>query len=121
MRAWPLEIAEWASPQEESRFRPLAVLPRPDARVYEAAFRLARLDLMHEFEQIDDFMRNERWREFTASGQGVDAMLLISRFLTEQMLALAEATEGRVKRPQLVDILLRAERRLRDGAVSSLV
>ena len=115
LSAWPLSITDWANPQDEARFRPLCEpgAARPDDRVYQAAFRLARLELMREFEQVDDFMRNERWREFTGPGLGVDQMLLVSRYLTEQMLSLSEATEGRVKRPQLVEVLLRTERRLR--------
>lgn len=114
LQGWPPPVEGWHSPQDEARFGPL-VAPgsaRPDAKIFAAAFRIARLELMREFEQIDEFMRNERWREFTAPGAGVDAMLFLSRYLTEQMLAIAEATEGRIKRPMLVDLLLRAERRL---------
>jgi hypothetical protein len=114
--AWPLTVEEWTTPADAARFGPLleAGSPRPGEKVWTAAFRLARLELMREFEQIDEFMRNERWRELLAEGREVDLMLFLSRYLTEQMLAVAEATGGRVKRPQLVDLLLRAERRLKD-------
>ncbi|MBI5546495.1 MAG: hypothetical protein HY901_21650 [Deltaproteobacteria bacterium] len=111
---WPLAIESWTSAQEEERFKPLLGpdSSRPDGRVLGEAFRLARWELMREFEQIDEYMRHERWREVTPAGRGVDQILLVCRYLTEQMLAIIEATGGRIKRPQLVDLLLRAERRL---------
>lgn len=115
LKAWPLQVEEWATAQDEARFAPLLApeAPRPAEPIYEAAFKLARLELMREYEQIDDYMRNERWRAATPPGTGFDLLLFLSRYLTEQMLAIGDATEGRIKRPLLVDILLRAERRLR--------
>jgi hypothetical protein len=110
---WPLAVEEWTNPAEEARFRPVLAGPRPDARAFEAAFLLARLELQREIERIDDFMRNERWRAFVPPGAGYLSMLFLSRWLVEQLLAIAERTEGRLKRPQLVDLLARCERRLR--------
>ena len=37
-------------------------------------------------------------------------LLFLSRFMAEQLLGLAEATEGRVTRPHLLDVLDRTER-----------
>ena len=117
LAGWPPQVEAWASPADEARFGPLLSpgAPRPDDRIFAEAFRLARLELMREVEQIDEYMRNERWRQVAAPGRGFDALLFLSRYLTEQMLAIAEATEGRIKRAMLVDLLLRAERALLGG------
>jgi hypothetical protein len=117
LATWPLTVDEWTTDADAARFGPLleAGSARPGPKVWTAAFRLARLELMREFEQVDDFMRNERWRELVAAGREMDLMLFLSRYLTEQMLAIAEATQGRLKRPELVDLLLRAERRLKES------
>jgi len=114
LACWPLAVQEWARPEDAARFARLLApgAPRPGPAVYAAAFHLARLELMREVEQIDDYMRNERWREVTAPGTGFEALLLISRYLVEQMLAINEATQGRIKRPVLIDLLQRAERHL---------
>jgi hypothetical protein len=115
LATWPLTVEEWTTSADATRFGPLLEegSPRPGEKVWTAAFRLARLELMREFEQVDDFMRNERWRELVEAGRERDLMIFLSRYLTEQMLAIGEATQGRLKRPQLVDLLLRAERRLK--------
>ena len=117
--AWPLPVEEWSTPQDAARFGPLlgpGAHP-PDAATFTAAFRLARLELMREFEQIDDYMRNERWRAFTPPGRGVELLLFLTRYLTEQMLSINDATQGRIKRPMLVDLLLRTERHLQARAL----
>lgn len=114
LATWPLLVEAWNSAQDAARFGPLLVpgAAPPDASEWRESFKLARLELMREFEQIDDYMRNERWRQATEPVRGVDLLLFLSRYLTEQMLAIGEATEGRIKRAQLVDLLLRTERRL---------
>lgn len=115
LEAWPLQVSEWATPQDAARFGPLLApdSARPDAATFAEAFKLARLELMREFEQIDDYMRNERWRRALPPARGVDLLLFLSRYLTEQMLSINEATEGRVKRPMLIDLLTRTERHLK--------
>lgn len=114
LAAWPPAVHGFATPKDRARFARLLEpgAPRPDAKVFAGAFRLARLDLEREWAQVDEIMRNERWREWAAPGDGYDALILLSRWLVEQALSIAEATEGRIKRPQLVDCLERAERRL---------
>jgi hypothetical protein len=111
---WPLRIEQWSSPEEAARFARLLApgSVRPDPKVYAEAFRLARLELTREFDSIDDYMRNERWRQFTPSGDGFDALILLWRYLNEAALAILEATRGRLKRAQMADCLLRAERRM---------
>jgi hypothetical protein len=115
---WPLAVESFAIPGEATRFAPLLEggAPRPGPAVFRAAFLLARLELERELEQIDDYMRNERWRPGVHPGAAYDAMILISRYLTEQMLSVLERTGGRVPRARLVECLRRAEQRLIAGA-----
>jgi len=122
LESWPLTVQAWASEADAQRFRRILEpgAPRPDAKIYEAAFMLARLELEREYERIDEFMRNEGWRAYTPPGDGYDAMVLLSRYLLEQMLAVAEMTNGRLKRPVLVTCLEKAERRLRSGQAGGL-
>jgi hypothetical protein len=114
LSAWPPSIDSWESPTDEARFGPLLAqgAPAPEPAVFAAAFHVARLELSRELEAIDDYHRNERWRAFAAPGRAVDQLLFLERYLTEQMLAIGEATNGRIKRAQLVDLLARAERKL---------
>lgn len=113
LSSWPLPVSGWNLPGDEARFSRLLGpgSRRPDPPTFVAAFRLARMELSREILQIDDFMRNERWREHTDAGDGYEAMILVSRYLTEQMLALGEATEGRLNRAKLVSCLAQTERR----------
>ncbi len=113
LAGWPLAIDSFATPEDAARFAPLLApdSPRPGASIYLGAFLLARLELEREYEQIDEFMRNERWRAYATSGRSYDAMILISRYLTEQMLSVLERTEGRVNRARLAECLDRAQKR----------
>jgi hypothetical protein len=89
----------------------LGEVPRPGDRVFREAFRLARWDLAHEVDAYDDYMRNQRWSAVGLTAEDKPALLFISRWLLEQLTSLREATEGRVKRRELLDILERTERR----------
>ncbi|MFN7130618.1 MAG: hypothetical protein ACK4N5_00950 [Myxococcales bacterium] len=115
LEKWPLTIEAWENPQAEARFARLTLpgAPRPDERVYEAAFKLARWEMEREFEAIDEFMRNERWRAYGADEYGRDAMLLLNRWMIEQLLSILEVTEGRINRALLVELVDRTERELR--------
>ncbi len=115
MRAWPLEVDD-ADPAV------LALLEanpkRPDDGVFREAFRLARWDLGREFEAFDDYIRNMR---FVAAGLSPDSrplLLFLSRFMTEQALGLNEATEGRIDRRRMLQVLERTERLLLRGLLS---
>lgn len=83
---------------------------RPDPRLYREAFRLTRLDLGREVEAYDDYVRHLRWLEAGLAPGDKGLLLFLSRFMAEQLLGLLEATEGRVKRPRLLDVLDRTER-----------
>ncbi|HCF58426.1 MAG TPA: hypothetical protein DFS52_10590 [Myxococcales bacterium] len=116
---WPLEVEEWSRAADEERFRPLFEpgSMRPDDRVFVEAFRLTRWELEHDIFAVDEYMRNERWRERIAAAD-YDALIFLYRYLTEQMTAVAEATENRIKRKQLLGCLERMERRMRLRAPS---
>jgi hypothetical protein len=116
---WPLPIQETVEPGDQfaGHFAPDA--PRPPPAVFEEAFRIARWELEREFEAIDDYMRNHRWSARGLPASDKSAILLVCRWLVEQLLSLREYTQNRITRPMLVDCLGRIERRLRaSGALS---
>ncbi|MFP2924978.1 hypothetical protein ACLESO_07120 [Pyxidicoccus sp. 3LG] len=115
------DLRQWPPPVEEldldtgGSFAPLftEARPRPAPAVYTEALRLTRWELEHEAEAYDEYMRNKRYLE---RGLGPDdrlALLFLSRWLTEQMAGLGEATEGRVKRKHMRECLDRLEAKLR--------
>jgi hypothetical protein len=101
LRAWPLRL-EWTDPTQAVRFA--AVLAdRPTESALRDGFRLARWDLLHETDAIDQHVKSVGL---------APAVELVWRWLVEATLELAEKTEGRVKRTHLVACLDRAERLL---------
>jgi hypothetical protein len=109
---WPPSIEELDS-QLGAKFQPLFEpgAPRPTRALYREAFRLARWELQREVQAIDDYMRNARYLEVGLAPTDKLALLFVSRWLVEQSLGLAESTHGKVKRPDLLDLLDRLERR----------
>ena len=113
LRRWPLpvEALEPGASQEV-----VALLgpdsPRPPAEVFTAALQLARWDLEREHEAYDDYMRNRRYLEAGLVEADRPALLLVSAWVLEQLLALSEATSGRVDRKALVSIIDRIGRQL---------
>lgn len=85
--------------------------PVPPRAAYVEAIRLARWDLRRDFEAFDDYVRNRRWTEADLEDANKPQVLFLASYLTESLLALQEATEGRVKRADLVAALDRLEKR----------
>ena len=119
------ELAQWPPPVQEvdltTASPAFAALltgehPRPSPAVYTEALGLARLELQRELDAYDEYMRNKRYLERGLAPTDRAALLFLDRWLVEQMLALAEATGGRLKRPQLVRCLELVERKLRAAA-----
>ncbi len=110
--SWPPPIEE-LDPISGQAFQPLfqPAYPRPARAVYREAFAIAKLELRREVEAVSDYLRNKRYVEAGLSEADKLAMLFLCRWLTEQLLSLSEATEGRLKRTHLVDLLERVERR----------
>lgn len=115
------DLAQWPPPVEEldldvgGTFAPLFLErpPRPSAHVYDEAFRLSRWELEREFDAYDDYMRNKRYLERGLAPTDRLALLFLSRWLVEQMLGLGEATESRIKRTHMRQVLDKVEAKLR--------
>ena len=115
MRAWPLEVDD----AEPATLALLVAHPkRPDDALFREAFRLARWDLGREFEAFDDYIRNMRFVEMGVPVDSRPLLLFLSRFMTEQALGLNEATEGRIDRRRMLQVLERTERLLIRGLLS---
>lgn len=110
---WPLPVQE-VDLDIGGQFAPLLTgeAPRPGPAVYTQALRLTRWELAREHEAYDEYMRNRRYLEHGLAPADRTALLLINRWLTEQMLGLGEATEGRVTRRLMQQCLDRLEARL---------
>jgi hypothetical protein len=103
---WPLSISELDDSTSGSMETFLqADSVRPGAAVFSEALRLAVWELQREPDALDDYMRNRRYLEQGVAPPERGALLFVTRWLVEQMLALSEATEGRVRRPDLVRCL----------------
>jgi hypothetical protein len=84
--------------------------PRPSLPLYVEAFKLARMELERNFEASAEYFRNNRHLEMGLSRNEKPMLLFVLRYTVEQLLALAEATEGRIKRAQLGALLDNIER-----------
>ena len=60
-----------------------------------------------------DYMRNRRYRESGITDRERPVLLFVSRWVLEQLLSLSDATDGRVDRPALLELVDRLERGLR--------
>jgi len=85
---------------------------RPPLAVCREGIRLARWDLGREFEAYDDYIRNRRYLSQGVAEEQRLALLFVSRYLIEQLLALGEATEGRVRRKDMAASLDSLDRKL---------
>ena len=114
------DLSRWPLPVEDldlSTGRQFASLFAPDSKrpgeaVFAEAFRLARWELRRELDAYDDYLRNRRYLARGLAPDDRPALLLINRWLVEQMLSLGEATESRLKRPQMLECLDRIARHL---------
>jgi hypothetical protein len=113
LKHWPLPI-EGLDPETGADFAPLfaAGSVRPGDPVFLEAIRLAAWELERETQAVDDYLRNQRYQERGVGAPERRGLLLITRWLVEQLLALGEATEGRVKRKDLLRCLEQARARM---------
>jgi len=120
LRRWPLPVQEV---EATARAKLGALLeadsPRPAEPVFAEALRLVRWDLAREHEAYDDYVRNQRYLDRGVAEPDKPALLFISRWVLEQLLALSEATEGRVDRRALARVVERTERGLRATGASA--
>lgn len=108
---WPPEIEAFEATTGAKLAALLAETPlRPDPRLYVEAFVLTRFDLERELEAFDDYLRNHRWLSSGLAAKDKPMLLFLTRFMSEQLLGLKEATGGRLTRTHLLDVLGRTER-----------
>jgi len=113
-----VELGQWPLPVEEIDEQTGAGIaellspdaPRPSPAVLATALRLVRWDLDREHEAYDDFMRNRRYQETGITERERPVLLLVSRWVLEQLFSLSDATGGRVDRPALLGLVDRLER-----------
>jgi len=110
LRQWPLAIQE----VDEHTGAGIAELLAPDApppssAVLAVALKLSRWDLEREHEAYDDFMRNRRYQEAGITDRERPLLLLVSRWVLEQLSSLADATDGRIDRHALLRLVDRLE------------
>ena len=113
LAAWPLSVQQL----DVATGRDFAELlsgetPRPPQAVFAQALQLARWDLERATDAVDDYFRNRRYREVGLTEAHRPALLLVSRWLVEQLLSLGEASPGRVRRQEMASILTRLEQAL---------
>ena len=119
------ELGRWPLPVEEIDPRTgggMADLlgpdsPRPSPAIFPAALRLVRWELGRDHEAYDEYMRNRRYQQMGIPEAERPALLLVARWVLEQLLSLSEATGGRVDRRALVGVVDRLERGLGTGIV----
>lgn len=111
LQAWPLAVQELDLATGRSFTALLSGdVPRPGPAVFAEARRLARWDLERATEASDDYFRNRRYVDAGLADADRPALLLVSRWLVEQLLGLGEATSGRVKRGEMVAVLDQLDR-----------
>jgi hypothetical protein len=108
------ELSNWPLPLEDvelggeskawARYL-LPDAPRPSGVAWREAFRLAQWDIALELDAYDEYMRNQRWLEVGLMVEDKGLLLFLSRYVTEQMLALGEATQGRMDRKKKLAVL----------------
>ncbi len=113
LERWPLPVAEIDLGTGAGLVELLAPdAPRPSPAVYPAALRLVRWELEREHEAYDEYMRHRRYQQAGGPERDRAALLLVSRWVLEQLLELSEATGGRVRRRALLGLVDRLERGL---------
>lgn len=113
LERWPLPVQEIDLGTGAGLVELLAPdAPRPSPPVYPAALQLVRWELGREHEAYDEYMRNRRYQQTGIPERERPALLLVSRWVLEQLLALSEATGGRVNRRALLGLVDRLERGL---------
>jgi hypothetical protein len=118
--AWPPSLEALDPATAEALTGLLAAHPAaPSRTVYVEAFRLTAFDLGREPEAIDDYFRNRRYLEVGLGPEDRGLLQFLGRLMAEQLLALGEATQGRFKRPQLLEVLARTRRALLSSLAGS--
>jgi hypothetical protein len=113
LRQWPLPVQEIDVATGGAMAGLLSPdAPRPAPAVLPESLRLVGWELARAHDAYDDYMRNRRYQEAGIPERDRGALLLVSRWVLEQLLALSEATGGRVNRSALLGLVDRLGRGL---------
>lgn len=112
LEVWPPPVLAWLDEKARGKFEAALAegCPRPSVAALRAAFELARWELSREFEAIDEFYRNDRPGKIASDARERLCLVFLHQWLTDSMLELLGAT--RLKRPKLLECLVRVEARL---------
>jgi hypothetical protein len=111
LRAWPPPDLEWESEALRHRYQAGAAAP-PREAVVRCALELARLDLLRQFEAVEERLATGGGGTLQSDDERA-AVHLLMRLLTERCLSLKEHAEGaRLTRQDLVGALGEVERGL---------
>ena len=116
LATWPLPGLDWIDVTEQARLRP--VLERtatPPIDTLRVALELARLELLHEIERIDFFLRGADKSALLPDALEEQSALFVARWLVESCLSIQDATPGKLKRRDLVALIERLEKRILDA------
>lgn len=109
---WPLPVHDLAPHMSHTHQAFLEKeSTRPNFPVYEQCFLLAQWELNRDFQAIDDYMRNRRWALAGLNLLEKSQLLWVTEWLLESLWALSEATQGRVNRKLLSNVLHQIQQR----------
>jgi hypothetical protein len=110
---WPPPGLEWIDEAQDRRLAPeLERKELPPQKTLRVALELSRLELLHEVEKIDWFLRSAGAKDELPDALEEASALFLARWLVESCLSLRDATKGKLKRRDLVELLERLEKRI---------
>jgi hypothetical protein len=116
LRQWPPPAMEWLDEALHARFEPvLARDGRPELDTLRVGCELARLELLREFERVDQFWRSPQKSELLVTALEEETAQFLVRYLVESALELQEAAQHRFRRAELAPLIERIEERLLRG------
>jgi hypothetical protein len=113
LAVWPPPGLDWIDITEQARLRPvLERESRPPIETIRVALELARLELLHQIERVDFFLRSAEKSSLLPDSVEEQSALFVSRWLVEACLSIQDAAPGKLKRKDLVELIERLEKRL---------
>ncbi len=113
IRDFPPAVEAWEDEASRARWGPLLTSGRkPGETAVRTAIWLAAADLRREIEAVDRFVRDGGIDARLGSPEDRELCRFLWRFLTDKVLAFAEACQTRFTRAELAGALARLERRL---------
>ena len=116
LRHWPPTPLEWSDQALQDRFEKVLARPAmPDLDTLRVACELARLELLHEIERVDQFWRSSQKAELLPGFLEEETAQFLVRWLVEAALEFQEAVQHRFKRADLATLIERIEDHLLRG------